>query len=254
MQWDFENLMDTINSTYGMGFDVTGYGSRMNYTRPFGGPENIVLLYDGACASTCTLFSQFMKRDAGVKSIAMGGRPEIEDRIQGTGGVKGSQTYSFGSIHGYTQIAKRMTNDTSLIAELSRFTTYVHSRASSTSINVKDEILHENWEDGIPAQFITEKSDCRLYWQADMHQDMTNLWKAAATAAFKGGKCAFGAIDYSETATTKKRGSTQRPPFTRPRIQLRKEKGPTHAPLAKWDAEGSSLWTFRANHYMFAEN
>lgn len=251
IQWNFDNPLDTINSTYGIGYDVTGYGTRKNFTRPFGGPENIVLLYDGYCASTCTLFSQFMKWDAGVKSIAMGGRPEIKDKIQGVGGVKGSQSYSFSNVYGYTQLAKESTNDSKIIEELDRFTPYVINRASAAGVNVKDEILRPNWDDGTPAQFIAEESDCRLYWQADMHRDITNLWKAAATAAFKGGKCAFGAIDY---ASTKKRADARPALFSRPRIPLPKIGVPKRVPVAKRDVETSKSWIFEANQHMVVEN
>ncbi|KAJ2975380.1 hypothetical protein NUW58_g8371 [Xylaria curta] len=93
MQWDFNDPLNTINSTFGFGTDITGYRSRANFTRPFAAPENIVILLDGYCASTCTLFSQFMVHDAGVKTIALGGRPSKKGLIQGVGGVKGHRVY-----------------------------------------------------------------------------------------------------------------------------------------------------------------
>ncbi|KAF4839151.1 Peptidase S41 family protein ustP [Colletotrichum tropicale] len=253
IQWDFNNPLDTTNTTYGIGYDITGYGSRKNFTRPFGGPENIVLLFDGYCASTCTLFSQFMKWDAGVKSIAMGGRPEIKGKIQGVGGVKGSQSYGFSSVYGYTQLAKENTEDPVLIAELDRFTTYVTSRSSAAGVNVKDEILRQNWDDGTPAQFIAEYSDCRLFWEASMHTDITNLWKAAATAAFKGGKCAFGGIDYASTGSATKRTAERPAPFNRPRIGIPKGV-PKRVPVAKRDVDAPKPWTFEANQLMVTEN
>ncbi|KAF4963704.1 hypothetical protein FSARC_8301 [Fusarium sarcochroum] len=252
VQTNFSNPLDTINSTYGLGFNVTGYGSRNNFTRPFGGPENIVLLHDGGCASTCALFARAMKWDAGVKSIAMGGRPRIKGRIQGVGGVKGAQMYSFNSVYGFTQLAKRATNHTALIAQLDRFTPYVSKRSSATGVNVKNGILHGNWKDGTPAQFVTEYSDCRLYWQADMHRDITNLWKAAANVAFKGGKCAFGAVDYqSELSSTNKH------------VNARSASSPEdgiwsstyQAVQPAWAAERiAKSWMFKANHYMRTEN
>lgn len=194
MQWNFSNPLDTINATYGIGYDVTGYGSRQNFTRPFGGPENIVLLLDGYCASTCTLFSQFLKWDAGVKSIAMGGRPTA-GAIQGVGGVKGSQSFGFSSIYSEVDLAREQTNDTDLLAEFDRYQDYVFDRAPTLSLNVKDEILPQNLDDGTPAQYVAEYADCRLYWTLDHHTDITNLWKAAASAAFNGAPCAFGGFN-----------------------------------------------------------
>ncbi|KAF7515719.1 hypothetical protein G7054_g14449 [Neopestalotiopsis clavispora] len=215
MQWNFSNPLDTSNTTYGIGYDVTGYGSRTNFTRPFGGPENIVILLDGYCASTCTLFSQFLKWDAGVKSIAMGGRP-VEGAIQGVGGVKGSQSYSYASIYSQIDLARGQTNDTDILAEFDRYTEYPLQRGSAFSLNVKDEILPQNLEDGTPAQYVAEYADCRLYWTADMHTNITNLWKAAAAAAFNGAPCAYGGFNTSDT--DRESSYQTRPSITLPSI------------------------------------
>lgn len=74
LRWDMNDPLTTSNGTYGFGTDITGYGSRTNFTQPFA-TEDIILLYDGFCASTCTLFSTWMKYQGGVKSVMMGGRP-----------------------------------------------------------------------------------------------------------------------------------------------------------------------------------
>lgn len=59
------------------------------------------MLYDGYCASTCTIFSEFMRLQGGVKSIAYGGRPSTDSStpiIQAVGGVKGANNYPYGYI------------------------------------------------------------------------------------------------------------------------------------------------------------
>ena len=155
-----------------------------------------MLLFDGGCASTCALFARAMRWAAAVKSVVMGGRPHVTEKAQGVGGVKGTQMYSFRSVYGLTQLTKSATNNITLIAQLDRFTPYVNKRSSSASVNIKNGLLHNNWEDGTPTQFVAEYCDCRLYWHADMHRDITDLWKAVANVAFKGSKCAFGAINY----------------------------------------------------------
>lgn len=58
------------------------------------------MIYDGYCASTCTIFSEFMRTQAGVKSIAYGGRPNPTNSsatpmIQAIGGVKGTNNYPY---------------------------------------------------------------------------------------------------------------------------------------------------------------
>jgi len=82
-----------------MGEYITGYGLRKNFTQPFAASD-IIMLYDGYCASTCTIFSEFMRTQAGVKSIAYGGRPNPNNSsstpiIQGVGGVKGTNNYGY---------------------------------------------------------------------------------------------------------------------------------------------------------------
>ncbi|KAI8946997.1 hypothetical protein F4801DRAFT_30885 [Xylaria longipes] len=193
MEWDPANPVLTRQA---FDTDITGYGRRKNFTRPFGGPENIVLLYDGYCASTCTIFSQFMKHGAGVKSIAMGGRPR-EGPIQGVGGVKGAQVYPLRQLGALGEVARLYTEDPALEKELRRLDdTYVTGRSpyQLPVVNVRDAVLPGELESGIPTQFKTELADCRLYWTAPMIQNTGEIWKAAAQAAFKGGKCAAGGI------------------------------------------------------------
>lgn len=43
MQWNLSDPLLTSNTTYGLGTDITGYGSRQNYTRPFA-PEDIIMV------------------------------------------------------------------------------------------------------------------------------------------------------------------------------------------------------------------
>jgi hypothetical protein len=93
IRWNLNDPLTTTNATYGMGMEITGYGSRQNFTQPFQA-EDIILLYDGYCASTCTLFSEFLRTQAGVKSIAIGGRPS-SGPMQGVGGVKGANNDGF---------------------------------------------------------------------------------------------------------------------------------------------------------------
>ena len=77
MRWNFNDNLTTTNTTYGLGTDITGYGSRANFTQPFAA-EDIIMVYDGGCASTCVLFSEWMRLDGKVKSVMFGGRPNKE--------------------------------------------------------------------------------------------------------------------------------------------------------------------------------
>jgi hypothetical protein len=132
-----------------------------------------------------------MHLQAGVKSIAMGGRPKAGP-VQGVGGIKGAESYEFSYIYSDAQSAISQ-GTPEQAAVLNKFSDLPINRSSSNSVNLRDNILPGNLNDGLPAQFVVEESDCRLYYTLDMVNDVTALWKAAAAAAFNGAPCVAGA-------------------------------------------------------------
>jgi hypothetical protein len=132
-----------------------------------------------------------MRLQGGVKSIAMGGRPEAGP-IQAIGGVKGAQSYGFVDV--YSDAQNAIPQGTSeQAALLSRLSNLPNNRSSTNSVNLRDNILPYHLNDGLPAQFVVEEADCRLFYTLDMVNDVTALWKAAAAAAFNGAPCVAGA-------------------------------------------------------------
>ncbi|KAK1593796.1 uncharacterized protein LY79DRAFT_579019 [Colletotrichum navitas] len=201
MRWNLNDPITTTNTTFGMGIGIHGYGKLVGLSQPFL-PENIVILYDGVCASTCTVASEFLRHLAGVKSVAFGGLP-VEGPIEGVGGTKGSQILDWSSIYDYTTSLLPYASTDKQKAAFARYTDLPLNRSISAAVNVRDEILRDNIADGTPAQYVREEADCRLYWTLPMITDVTAVWKAAANAAFNGGKCASGGIakrDVSEKA------------------------------------------------------
>lgn len=69
------------------GFNLTGTGNRSNPPPALFKPENVVLLTDGTCGSTCTIFSYLMIFQANVTTISVGGRPQVGP-MQSVGGVE----------------------------------------------------------------------------------------------------------------------------------------------------------------------
>lgn len=203
MRWNLNDNLTTTNDTFGMGIEISGYGSLSNLTQPFAA-EDIVILYDGVCASTCTLASEMLRIQAGVKSVAMGGRPTAGP-IQGVGGIKGAQVLDWSSVLYYNEwaLAQAGANITDAQeAALTRFNGLAPNRSSAAALNARDQILRDNVEDGLPAQYVVEEADCRLYWTLPMVSDITAVWKAVADAAWNGADCAYGAI--STNASTKR--------------------------------------------------
>lgn len=172
-------------------------------------PENIVIVTDGYCASTCTIFSEFLTKQAGVKTIAMGGRSN-KDAIQAIGGVKGVNNYQFGYIQSAAQYAMQWNpamKDTILAGFNNDMPYYRAAAGVSPGVNVRDG-LPQNDTTGIALQFVYEEADCRLYYTPEMTVDITALWKAAADAQWgQGGKCVaggnYGQKRSSYEATTK---------------------------------------------------
>lgn len=206
MRWNLNDNLTTTNETFGMGMEIAGYGSLSDIAQPFEA-ENIIMLYDGMCASTCTLASEMLRIQGGVKSIAMGGRPK-QGPIQGVGGVKGAQVLNWSNIFSYAQWALQFATTDAQKDALSAYTDLPLRRSTAAAVNTRDQILRDNVNDGLPAQFVAEEADCRLYWTAPMVTDVTEVWKAAADAAFNGAKCAAGGIekrDVSEKAEARRR-------------------------------------------------
>lgn len=82
------NLSDPF-SLPGSGIVVDGYGTRSNVTQvQRWASKDIIVMYDGYCASTCTIFSELMTSQGNVQTVAMGGRPQVGS-MQAVGGVKG---------------------------------------------------------------------------------------------------------------------------------------------------------------------
>jgi hypothetical protein len=163
MRWNLDDPLLTVNSTFGMGIEISGYGYLDNLTQPFAA-EDIILVYDGYCASTCTLFSEFMRTQGGVKSIVFGGRHSNTD-IQAIGGTKGANNYGFSDIYYYTSLAYETgTPEQQQQANwtvLKEHTLLPYNRSTDTSINMRDNILPDEVTEQVPAQFLYEAADCR---------------------------------------------------------------------------------------------
>jgi len=161
-----------------------------------------------------------MHRQAGVKTIAFGGRPN-RDPIQAIGGTKGTNNYPFGYIQALAKVALG-TGTQEQIANWTSVTAYSNlplNRSTDTSINVRDNILRDNLDDGIPAQFLYEEADCRLFYEPAMLKDPRAIWKKAASAAWGGAKCVAGNLPQKrETQFERRRKSEAR------KIRARAEK------------------------------
>jgi hypothetical protein len=114
------NFSDGISTSY-QGFDIIGFGQNANETstpQPFKAQDMVMVrclvipppplqctytdppakqLHDGMCSSTCAIASELLKNQGDVRTIAVGGRPQ-QGPMQGVGGTKGAQVFSWDDI------------------------------------------------------------------------------------------------------------------------------------------------------------
>lgn len=219
--WNLSDVLTPLNSG---GVYIHGYGPLSNYTQQPFAAEDVVVVTDGYCASTCTIFSELMRQRAGVKYISLGGRPRA-GLTQAIGGVKGTNDLPWSYIQSLAQYTVTELNDT--LAESAYlnstelgeyFDDTVFNRAAiGTSFNVnfrdgirdKDLASYSNATANIPLQFVYEAADCRILYTKAMTVDVTAIWKAVADTTW-GGKdhCVAGSVGGYKTNKMAKRELT----------------------------------------------
>ncbi|CAG9992115.1 unnamed protein product [Clonostachys byssicola] len=206
-----------------MGPYLAGYGTnKLSYEQPWKG-EDITLLLDGWCASTCTLFAELMKTDGGVKSVVVGGIPQYGP-MQGVCGTRGSNIlphtffssaidaiislmkYADTSIKGGTAAILQGLNLTSSdIRSLPAPLRNSPTKIFDSSVNALDEIRASSPDS--PLAFTYEAANCRIFWTGDMIRDLTQLWRAVAKySSGDTSVCVEGSVDgpgskFNETIT-----------------------------------------------------
>ncbi|KAL9109688.1 MAG: hypothetical protein Q9227_005726 [Pyrenula ochraceoflavens] len=200
------NISDVMLTGDGGGIVVTGFGNRSQVApQPFL-PENMVILTDGFCASTCHLFTHFLKFQGKVKSVVAGGRPQAGP-MQAVGGVKGAQVFDFTLINQFVQNVFDQELTPASPADLARFNAtdlgtvnalgnYLTLRTADpntpgfASVNLKNSLGDED-PNMTPLQFVYEAADCRVWWTMEMLFDVTAVWKRAAQVMWGGGAQQF---------------------------------------------------------------
>jgi hypothetical protein len=191
------NLSDPTE-IYTSGIIVDGYQNRTNIppSQPFA-PEDIVIVYDGYCASTCTIFSEFMTAQAGIKTVAVGGRPR-HGIMQAVGGAKGRNDYTWDEIYALVNATFTLGTPAQQAewagAELGQYSTLPFERGlAGPAVNVRDGI-QEGDTGQTPLQFIYQPADCRIFYTAEMTVDVTALWEKVVDVTWGGDCCVAGAV------------------------------------------------------------
>jgi Peptidase family S41 len=202
------NLSDpTMNYTNGI--VVNGYQDRTGIVlgRPFAA-ENIVLLYDGYCASTCAIFSEFMVQQGGVTTVGVGGRPFYEPMAgvggtKGTKGTKGTNSWDFETVYSFANSTFRLGTPEQQAAwegtELGSYSLAPMLRSADHGgfLNIRDGIRQGD-ETQTPLQYVWDPTDCRIWYEASFTVDVSALWKRVVDVTWGGAKCAFTLDQWKE--------------------------------------------------------
>lgn len=176
-------------------------------------PEDIVLLHDGNCASTCAIFSEFMTSQKSTWSVAVGGRPQ-NGPMQGVGGVKGSQVqgmFILSTIITAVLAAAPLPDQLDFISkfgtDLVASTQQALNRASSggslivkASVNFRNNIRQGDGSE-TPLQHIYEAADCRFFYTAEMHADQAAVWDKAYDSTWGSMECIEGSTEHPSSVS-----------------------------------------------------
>ncbi|KAF2834644.1 hypothetical protein M501DRAFT_1000091 [Patellaria atrata CBS 101060] len=196
IRWNLSDVLTPYNSggiyvhNFGLGTPVA--------ERPFAA-EDIVVVTDGYCASTCTIFSQLLREQAGVQFIFMGGRPSNTGIAQAIGGVKGTNNFPWSYIQALasavfdlsTEEEQTELENTELVEYRSNIPFYRQS--VNSNINFRDGLREKDTE--TPTQFVYEPADCRILYTPEMTVDASAIWRAAADSTWGSeSKCFAGDV------------------------------------------------------------
>ncbi|KAK0741990.1 hypothetical protein B0T21DRAFT_327514 [Apiosordaria backusii] len=201
-------------------FNITGTGNRTNIPPSPFAVENIVLLTDGACSSTCAtlarlLYSVNSTNNAKIKTVVIGGRPDpalgtlnntSTGPMQAVGGVAGAQIFYFADLH---EAAKSVlvlspelnstTNSTKnedllLLAEgyaMKRSLVGINGGPKAGSVNGKNDFVSLHQLE-IPVQFLDYNEDviggvnvtnyCHFYYTKEMVFGPVKVWERGVDA------------------------------------------------------------------------
>ncbi|KAL9048538.1 MAG: hypothetical protein Q9162_007667 [Coniocarpon cinnabarinum] len=160
--------------------------------------EDIVILTDTACASTCAMFVELMHHVAGVKTITVGGLPQ-PGPIQAVGGTRGAQLYSNFDIDSDISVSA-IINDTAT-ALLPSNRDDLNFTVTQITINLKDQVRSN---EDFPLQFEYAAADCRFFWTQASLNNFTELWSYAAAATWDNKSlCVADSTGYVQKETDK---------------------------------------------------
>ncbi|KAF1982191.1 hypothetical protein K402DRAFT_363373 [Aulographum hederae CBS 113979] len=187
--------------------------SYVNETRgPVFHSGQIVLLTDGICGSTCAIFSEMMKTQAGAPHVAIGGRPRLAP-MQAVGGVKGAELGRAVVLQRFAEHAFKLEDPDDRLAWRNtslatiKNATQIFRRVALGSggdpelfVNLADH-LRQNDTSQTPLEFVYEAADCRIFYTEELlnHPDKVPL--VAYNVTWGGRDCVHNSTGHPSAAS-----------------------------------------------------
>ncbi|KAH9896215.1 peptidase S41 family protein [Xylariomycetidae sp. FL2044] len=179
----YQNLESPTES-----LERTGRGNRSNAGQAaVFDPANVVILTDGTCGSTCTIFSYMMLFQLNIKTIAVGGRPQT-GVMQAIGGVEGAQVFSMAELASLAGAALLLAPaagrqepelQTGELGVLAQGYAVLRSLDPSSGGSVNGKNAFSPADSQTPLQFTMEPANCRFFYTAAMLSDPELVWQRA---------------------------------------------------------------------------
>jgi hypothetical protein len=215
LKYNLSDPLQTSNQRYAVGIVPTGYGTRSNFTEDPFRAEDLIILSDGICASTCSIFLELMVQQSGVRTLAVGGRPQTGP-MQPVGGTKGTLVLPSTYLQALSAlvVAAFATTTSQATEWLDYVPTPFGIAVQDASVNFQDNIRAGLENDGIPTQFLNDTASCRIWYEPQMFMNVTMLWEKTSQVAFGGngggldeGKCVEGSVSSKDQQTGKGEGN-----------------------------------------------
>nr|ABA70581.1 hypothetical protein [Penicillium chrysogenum] len=177
---------------------IHGFGDvKPEWTTPPFAPEDILIITDGACSSSCPIFTEMMKYE-GVKTISFGGRPQYGP-MQAMGGTRGAQVMPAETLMTITTAVLEMAAEEELLSEseLQQLEALSPAEESplqygSLQVNFRDGYSKLDKDSVMPLQFVYEPAHCRLFYTLENVLQPATAWSAAVKAMWGSGHCVAG--------------------------------------------------------------
>ncbi|TKA40886.1 hypothetical protein B0A54_07798 [Friedmanniomyces endolithicus] len=158
------------NDALGMDYPACYYNSTCNSAPAWAGSD-IILLTDGLCDSSCSLFVELMTQIVGVHTVTVGGRPD-PGPMQIASGSRGASAYSSDLLdYDVSIVSVEDTVDNTTLSGAYDTDTGMHIYYAG--VNLRDQIRANST---IPNQFLYLPSECRIYWSMANWYDSKRLW------------------------------------------------------------------------------